>query len=331
MQIKAFFIIALAVVGGTATAWEMPAIAAPLSIRQSLAQTQGRTYREPHGLFEISFPAGYTYELTGNRLTFVSADRKFGGSVDYRSAQGNTFSNAQLGATLKSDYERRFSDVVWQNSLPQPDGSLRLDWAGRDSSGKALDAVSFVEQRGDTIFTLSLFGINTAYQGFNADAEAIVSTYQVLPTSTSSAPTPSSTPAPALPTNHSHITPATTSLNRVAQCNQLISVANRAVSAVQNVTHNAETDNVAAMSNIADAADRATREMRALRLGDSQLVSFQNQFVDMYTDTSLATRALVDAANRKDAQAAQRSFDALKTATDREAPLVQAVNRYCTS
>ena len=360
MKIRVVVAVALAAMGGTASFWKLPAIAAPLAVERVAAQTQGQTYYEPSGLFEISFPAGYTYEDTGSGIAFVSADQKFGGSVDYASSQGRVFSLAQLEASLKSEYEKRISNIVWQDSSPQPDGSLRLDWVGRDRSGNMLDAVSFVEQRGNTIFILNLFGINAAYQDYNSDADAIVSTYQV--SSAPSSPAPSSpapsSPAPSSPAPSSSASSALSALvssalgspaasssapsspvnrrasppaSRVAQCNQLIAIANHAVSSVQDVTQHSDTDNVAAMSDIADAADRANREMQSLQLTDRQLVGFQHRFMSMYTNTSSATRALIDAANRKDAQAAQRSFEALKTATDREAPLVEEVNRYCTS
>jgi len=42
-----------------------------------------------------------------------------------------------------------------------------------------LDAVSFVEQRGDTIYILNLFGVNKSYQDYNSDAEKIVGSYRV--------------------------------------------------------------------------------------------------------------------------------------------------------
>jgi hypothetical protein len=379
MKIRVIVAVALAAVGGTASLWKMPAIAAPLSAESILAQTQGQTYSEPNGLFEISFPAGYTYARTGSGITFSSADQKFGGSVEYRSHQDRALSLAQLEANFKSEYESRFSNIVWQGSLPQADGSLRLDWVGRDSSGNRLDAISFVEQRGSTVFILNLFGINTAYQDYNPDAEAIVSTYQASPTPSSSAsgspargssvsgspPSNSSAPSSSAPGSYASalsalvssalrsaapVSPASgssasgssapsspvnrsapTSPNRFSQCNQLITIANRAVSTVQNVTQDSNSDDAAAMAGIADAVDRSKREMQTLRLSDPQLVGFQNRFMSMYTETSIASRALIEAAGRKDTQAAQNSFDALKAATDREAPLVEEVNRYCGS
>jgi hypothetical protein len=119
--------------------------------------------------------------------------------------------------------------------------------------------------------------------------------------------------------------------NKVSQCNKLIKVANEAVSAVQTVTQNANPDNVEAMSKIAETADTAKSNMQALQLGDGKLKDFQSRFVSMYTDTSKATRDLVAAAGVKDATAAQKAFDSLKTATDKESPLVNEVNTYCTT
>jgi len=119
--------------------------------------------------------------------------------------------------------------------------------------------------------------------------------------------------------------------NKVSQCNKLIKVANEAVSAVQSVTQTATPDNVAAMSKIAEAADKAKADMQGLQISDEKLKGFQTRFVSMYTDTSKATRDLVAAAGAKDAVAAQKAFDALKTATDQEGPLVNQVNTYCTA
>ncbi|MBD2461803.1 hypothetical protein H6G89_12160 [Oscillatoria sp. FACHB-1407] len=143
------------------------------------AAETAETYREKDGLFEISFPEGYTHQDTGSGVAFVSGDQGFGGSVDFGSAQGNQLNNTQLEEALKTEYEKRLEQVTWQGSEEQPDGSVRVDWVGTDQQGNELDAVSFVEQRGDNIFILNLFGINKAYQDYQPDAEAIVSSYRV--------------------------------------------------------------------------------------------------------------------------------------------------------
>lgn len=150
-----------------------------------------QTYREKSGLFQISFPKGYTHKTTGSGVAFVSKDQSFAGSVDFGSAEGKQFTTQQLEAALKTEFTNRLQEVSWQTSQVQPDGSLRLDWTGKDKNGDALDAVSIVEQRGNTIYVLNLFGVNKPYQNYNTDAEAIVNSYKVQP---SSQPQPSSTP-----------------------------------------------------------------------------------------------------------------------------------------
>lgn len=130
---------------------------------------------------------------------------------------------------------------------------------------------------------------------------------------------------------------ASCSESKVSQCNKLIDVANQAVNEVQTVTKSAGSssntsntpNNIAAMGQIADAADKAKNNMSALQLKDKQLQDFQQRFITMYSDTSKATRSLVDAANAKNAEGAQKAFNSLKEATNRESPLVNEVNTYC--
>jgi hypothetical protein len=144
-----------------------------------VAATNGQSYREPTGLFEISFPKGYTYQATNTGVVFLSSDGGFGGSVDFGSAQGGQLTPQQLEAGLRTEYEQRLQTVTWQGTKPQPDGSIRVDWVGTAPDGNKLDANSFIEQRGDTILILSLFGINKSYQEYTKDSEAILGTYRV--------------------------------------------------------------------------------------------------------------------------------------------------------
>lgn len=162
---------------------------------------QQQVYREKSGLFQIGFPKGYTHKTTGSGVAFVSADQGFAGAIDFGSAEGKQLTTQQLEASLKAEFTNRLQDVKWQTAQVQPDGSLRLDWTGKDKTGNNLDAVSIVEQRGNTIFVLNLFGVNKPYQNYNTDAEVIVNSYQIQPQSpgaaspgTASSGSPSPTP-----------------------------------------------------------------------------------------------------------------------------------------
>lgn len=163
---------------------------------QASPTPQLQTYRHKDSLFEISFPKGYSFKTTSSGVAFVSADQNFAGAVDYGSAEGKRLSNQQLEASLKAEFVNRLKEVSWQTAKVQPDGSLRLDWTGKDKSGKALDAVSLVEQRGNYIYVLNLFGIDKPYQNYNSDAETIVNSYQIQPPAQPAAsPSPAQSPA----------------------------------------------------------------------------------------------------------------------------------------
>jgi hypothetical protein len=122
---------------------------------------------------------------------------------------------------------------------------------------------------------------------------------------------------------------ASCSESKVSQCSKLIDIANRAVSGVRAVSENPKPDSIESMNKIADVANSAKTEMEAISLSDAKLKSFQTRFVAMYTDTNKATRALVTAAQNKNAQEAQQAFNSLQSATSQESPLVNEVNSYC--
>jgi hypothetical protein len=158
-------------------------VAIPTPTPTASPDPKQQVYREKSGLFAISLPKGYTHKATASGVAFVSSDQGFAGAVDYGSAEGKQLNTQQLEASLKAAFTERLKQVNWQTSQVQPDGSLRLDWTGKDKNGDALDAVSIVEQRGNYIFVLNLFGINKPYQNYNSDAETIVNSYQIQPSS----------------------------------------------------------------------------------------------------------------------------------------------------
>jgi hypothetical protein len=139
------------------------------------------TYTQPDGAFEISFPEGFEHQPTESGLVFYTQDEAFRGEVVFGSAQGEQYTNEQLEAFLKQAYRTNLNltEVDWQQTAVQPDGSIRIDWVGKDPGENVLDAESFIEQRGDTIYILTLSGINTPYTDYLEDAQAIVNSYRV--------------------------------------------------------------------------------------------------------------------------------------------------------
>ncbi|WP_088891955.1 hypothetical protein [Leptolyngbya ohadii] len=156
-----------------------PPPTAPSLFPSPTPATEIQIYREKTGKFEVAFPKGFVYQDTGSGVAFASADQGFAGAVDFGSAQGQKLTTGQLEAALKAEYQNRLKEVSWTRSTLQPDGSLRIDWTGKDEQGSTLDAVSFVEQRGDTLFILNLYGVNQPYQKYEKDAGAIVKSYRI--------------------------------------------------------------------------------------------------------------------------------------------------------
>ncbi|WAL61113.1 hypothetical protein [Thermocoleostomius sinensis] len=133
--------------------------------------------------------------------------------------------------------------------------------------------------------------------------------------------------------------------SRVAQCQKLIDVANQVVTDVQTVAQNASatstngdtanrnnnnsTDSVAVITKVAEAAEKARVNMQALSLDDETLVGFQTRYADMYTEIRQTTRDMLAAAEARDQEAGREAYDNFKTATSREAGLVEEINAYC--
>lgn len=123
--------------------------------------------------------------------------------------------------------------------------------------------------------------------------------------------------------------------SKLAQCKQLIDVANQVVSDVQTVAQNASTgtdnsnDSVAVINKVAEAAEKARVNMEALTLNDETLTGFQSRYADMYTEIRQTTRDMLAAAEAKDREAGREAYDNFKTATSREGPLVEEINSYC--
>jgi len=137
-------------------------------------------YRDENEMFALALPKDYTYDSGDRSMTFVSPDQGFGGEVDYTTAPA-TLTPPELEEQLKQMLQERFVDVSWEESSAdkQSDGSLRLDWQGVNSEGKQLDALSFIEQHGEVVYTLTAHGMDRPYKDYNEDARIIVGSYVV--------------------------------------------------------------------------------------------------------------------------------------------------------
>ena len=138
----------------------------------------GETYQEPDGAFEIALPPGYQTEETGSGIKFISADGGFKGIVDFAAIEEDLGVDRLEGA-LRQYLEETLTEVEWQNSRLEPDGSVRVDWVGKSPQGEQLDAVSYIEQRGNTLYTLSLYGVNKAFDDYSEDVAIVLKGYKL--------------------------------------------------------------------------------------------------------------------------------------------------------
>ena len=138
----------------------------------------GETYQDPDGVFEITLPPGYKTEETGSGIKFISDDGGFKGIVDFAPIEEELGVDRLEGA-LRQYLEETLTEVEWQNSRLEPDGSVRVDWVGKSPQGEQLDAVSYIEQRGNTLYTLSLYGVNKAFDDYSEDVAIVLKGYKL--------------------------------------------------------------------------------------------------------------------------------------------------------
>lgn len=140
-------------------------------------KANGKTYKEPGGAFQISFPKGYEYRTTTSGIKFTSTDKEFKGFVDFAKTDG-ALNAEKLEGALREYLDSVLKDVKWQNANLETQGRIRVDWTGTSSEGENLDAISYIEQRNNTIYILSLYGVNKPFDNYRGEAAAIVRSYR---------------------------------------------------------------------------------------------------------------------------------------------------------
>ncbi len=114
--------------------------------------------------------------------------------------------------------------------------------------------------------------------------------------------------------------------SKVAQCNNLSEVVNKAATEAQQIGKGGG-NQLDDLSKAADSLDGYAQELEAIKISDEKLKEFQGQFVKMYRDTGKASRELVDAAKKKNRAAGEKALKDLQTATGQEATLVTNINQ----
>ena len=116
--------------------------------------------------------------------------------------------------------------------------------------------------------------------------------------------------------------------NKVAQCNKIVAVANKATTEVQQ-TSQGKDEKIDQLGKMVTSLDNYAKEMGAIELKDEQLKGYQGRFVAMYQQMSTSSKSLIDAAKQKKAPQAQSALAELQKSVALEQPLVNEVNQYC--
>lgn len=117
--------------------------------------------------------------------------------------------------------------------------------------------------------------------------------------------------------------------SKVSQCNKIIEVANKAASQATSVTKDGQATDPKTMRQAADAMEKASQEMKVIEVKDQKLKDYQAGFVNMYRNTSKATRDFVTAFEKKDRTGAETAATSFQQAITSEKQLVTNLNTYC--
>jgi hypothetical protein len=118
--------------------------------------------------------------------------------------------------------------------------------------------------------------------------------------------------------------------SKTSQCNQIVAIANTAVTEAKAITNSGQSFSPEAMLRAANAMETAAVNLEKLSITDQRLQSYRQQFASMYRQTGTATRNFVTAFNQRNRPEAESALQALQDATGPEKQLVADINNYCT-
>lgn len=117
--------------------------------------------------------------------------------------------------------------------------------------------------------------------------------------------------------------------NKVSECKKIMEVANKAASEAKSVTKGEKASDPQAVLQAANVMEKASRDMAAINVNDAKLKEYQAGFINVYRDTSKATRNFVAASQKNDRPAAESARLGVQQATTLEKQIVGNFNTYC--
>lgn len=120
--------------------------------------------------------------------------------------------------------------------------------------------------------------------------------------------------------------------SKVAQCNKLIDVTNKATNELASLNQNKASNAAQAtqqLDKMAGSLDKYATDMQGIELKDNKLQEYRTRFVTLYKDTATSSRQLVTAIQGKNPKAADGVLQKMDSGAKQEQTLVKEVNEYC--
>lgn len=114
--------------------------------------------------------------------------------------------------------------------------------------------------------------------------------------------------------------------SKASQCQKVFAIANQAANDTQALTK--EVDQVAWLQ-AADQVEQAAKNLQTLTLKDTQLQTYQQDFVKIYQEYAQATRAFLEAKDKKDIEGVKAAQKRVQEAGKLEKTSGAAILSYC--
>lgn len=119
-------------------------------------------------------------------------------------------------------------------------------------------------------------------------------------------------------------------MGKIAECNKFIEAANGAQEAMRKATSKVQaSDNPADIESVAQAMEKAGKDISGVELKDEKLKGYQKDYKDMLDKGAKACREMVAAVKSKNLGAMKKAQTDLGAIGPQETKIVGDINGYC--
>ncbi len=119
---------------------------------------------------------------------------------------------------------------------------------------------------------------------------------------------------------------------KISQCNDLIEVANAATTQITSIANQGSEGldaRIEELQRLSDELGRYAIEIRDVSLEDDTLQNLQQRLGQVYSESSMASRGIVEGSQAGNIPAMRTSLNQLSEASRRESQIVSEINGYC--